>query len=64
MIGAGVTIKKSRIDLDSLIKMVTSPGGTTERALKEFSKRKFGKIIYNAVESAKDRAYELQDFLD
>lgn len=64
MIGAGITIEKSRIDLDGLIKKVASPGGTTERALKEFKRRRLDKIIYNAVESAKKRAYQLQNFLD
>jgi len=64
MIGAGITIEKSRIDLDGLIKKVASPGGTTEEALKEFKRRKLDKIIYNAVESAKKRACQLQNFLD
>jgi len=64
MIGAGVTIKESGSDLDSLIKKVASPGGTTEAALKEFGRGKLGKIIIKAVESAKKRAYELQEFLD
>jgi len=64
MIGAGITIEKSRIDFDDLIKKVASPGGTTERALKEFKRRKLDKIIYNAVESAMKRAYQLQNFLD
>ena len=57
-------IEKSRIDLDGLIKKVASPGGTTEEALKEFKRRKLDKIIYSAVESAKEKAYELQNFLD
>jgi pyrroline-5-carboxylate reductase len=64
MIGAGITIEKSGIDLAGLIEKVASPGGTTESALKEFERNKLGEIIYAAVESAKKRAYELQNFLD
>ena len=64
MIGAGATIEKSGTDLASLIKKVASPGGTTESALKEFERNKLGEIIYGAIESAKKKACELQNFLD
>jgi pyrroline-5-carboxylate reductase len=64
MNGAGVVIDKSGMELDDLIKKIASPGGTTERALKEFEKNKLDKIIYEAVESAKKKAYELQNLLD
>ncbi len=64
MIGAGIVIEKSRADLDNLIKRVASPGGTTEKALEEFARNKLGEIVVRAVESAKKRAYELQEFLD
>ncbi len=64
MIGAGITIEKSGSDLDTLIKKVASPGGTTEMALKEFVRGELNKIIIKAVESAKKRAYELQELLD
>ena len=64
IIGSGITIEKSEIGLDSLIKMVASPGGTTEKALEEFERGNLKKIILNAVESAKKRAGELQDSID
>ncbi len=64
MIGAGIAIEKSGSDLASLIEKVASPGGTTESALKEFERNELGKIIYAAVESARKRARELQNFLD
>lgn len=64
MIGAGITLRKSGNEPDSLIKKVASPGGTTEMALKKFESERMGEIIKKAVESAKKRAYELQGFLD
>ena len=64
MIGAGIVIEKSGVKLADLIKKVASPGGTTERALKQFERNKLDKIVYDAVESAKKRAYELQSLLD
>lgn len=64
IIGSGITIKKSEAGLDGLIKMVASPGGTTERALKEFNKNDLKKIVYHAVEGARKRAEELQNSMD
>ncbi len=64
MIGSGITIEKSEIGLDGLIKMVASPGGTTEKALEEFDRGNLKKIVYDAVESAEKRARELQDSVD
>jgi len=64
MIGAGELMKKPEADIDNLIKMVASPGGTTEKALKEFGEHKLGEIIKSAVNSAVKRACELQNFLN
>ncbi len=64
MIGSGITIEKSEIGIDDLIKMVSSPGGTTEKALEEFKRGNFKRVVYNAVESAKKRAGELQGLID
>ena len=64
IIGSGITIEKSKIGLDGLIKMVTSPGGTTEKALEEFKRKDLRKIIHDAVECANKRARELQDSVD
>jgi pyrroline-5-carboxylate reductase len=38
---------------------VTSPGGTTEAALKELAKGKFGTLVASAVKKARDRSREL-----
>jgi len=44
---------------DVLRKNVTSPGGTTEAALKVFSKRKFEKMVNDALAAAAKRSKEL-----
>ncbi len=64
IIGSGITIEKSRFNVDKLIKMVASRGGTTERALKEFYRGDLEKMVYSAVKSAKNKADELKDFID
>ena len=38
---------------------VTSPGGTTEAALKELAKGKFGPLVEAAIKKARDRSREL-----
>ena len=42
-----------------LIENVTSPGGTTEAALKIFAEHKFSEIVQQAVTRARDRGREL-----
>lgn len=42
-----------------LRRKVTSPGGTTEAALKVFATREFGQIIEQALRAARDRSREL-----
>jgi len=42
-----------------LRRKVTSPGGTTEAALKVFAAREFGQIIEQALRAARDRSKEL-----
>ena len=44
---------------DILRKKVTSPGGTTEAALKVFSKRNFETMVLNALQAAAKRSKEL-----
>ena len=44
---------------DELIKMVSSPGGTTLKALETFYDNQFEKIIINAMRSCTNRAEEL-----
>ena len=59
LIGAAKMVLSSERDIDDLIKMVTSPNGTTERALKSFENDNFCETVYNAMKACKDRAEEL-----
>jgi len=63
MIGAGEMMQKFGMSADHLIKMVASPGGTTERALDKFIENGLEKIVLESVESAIKRSKELQDIL-
>jgi pyrroline-5-carboxylate reductase len=44
-----------------LRRKVTSPGGTTEAALKVFAAREFGRIVEQALRAARDRSRELSE---
>jgi pyrroline-5-carboxylate reductase len=60
--GAGLLAVKAFINgqtPDMLRKNVTSPGGTTQAALKVFSKRNFGKMVKDALSAAAKRSREL-----
>ncbi len=46
-----------------LRKMVTSPGGTTERAIALFQEQGLEEIVLNALTAARDRSIELADIL-
>ena len=59
VIGAGKMFEESFEDLDTLIKKVATPGGTTEAALEVFDKNGFAEAIKKAVRAAKIRAEEL-----
>ncbi|MFA6187030.1 MAG: pyrroline-5-carboxylate reductase [Phycisphaerae bacterium] len=62
--GAGILAADSAgkgISPDVLRKNVTSPGGTTEAALKVFAKRNFEKIVNDAIAAAADRSKELSE---
>lgn len=58
-IGAAELIVASDKPLQTLIDNVTSPGGTTEQALKSFNQSELPKIISAAFEAAKRRSEEL-----
>jgi pyrroline-5-carboxylate reductase len=58
--GAAKMLEKVSPDTDYLIDMVTSPGGTTERAISVFKEMKLKDTVYSAVSSAEDRAVEIQ----
>ncbi len=59
ILGSSVFMDKSDMDFDSLIKMVASPGGTTEASLKSFTNDSFDEIIARAMQACTDRADEL-----
>jgi pyrroline-5-carboxylate reductase len=57
--GAARLLAESGEDAAALRKKVTSPGGTTEAALKFLEARGFGPIFIDAVRAARDRGREL-----
>lgn len=57
--GAAVMMKESGDDLDTLIKKVSSPGGTTIAALKSFEENGFTDAVKSAMKACTDRANEL-----
>lgn len=59
--GSAEMLRKFNNDAGRLIKMVASPGGTTEAALEVFSKRELGRIIKEAADNSRKRAQEIQD---
>lgn len=54
--GAGLMLKEQDTEAQDLRRMVTSPGGTTEAALKYLHKNRFAEIFKSAVKQAKKRA--------
>lgn len=59
LLGAAMKAMHEEDDFATLRQKVTSPNGTTERALSVFSKYHFGTIIHEAVFAAKERAEEI-----
>lgn len=57
--GAAEMLIQSKLDADALIKMVASPKGTTEAALKSFANDDFAKVVSNAMNACTARAEEL-----
>jgi len=57
--GAGKMLKESGLDDVVLRKHVTSPGGTTEKAIEDFEKNNFRQIVFSAIDKARKRAEEL-----
>ena len=52
-------LKEKKIEIENLIKMVTSKGGTTDAALDIFNKKRLNKIIAEAIKVAAKRSKEL-----
>jgi pyrroline-5-carboxylate reductase len=57
--GAVETMSKSKLDAAELIRIVASPGGTTEAALRKFDERGFSAIVGDALHAAAHRSREL-----
>jgi len=57
--GSGKMLIESGLDDVVLRKNVTSPGGTTEKAMDEFINSNFREIVSSALEKARNRAEEL-----
>jgi len=61
--GAICMLKEHEYDADGLIKMVASPGGTTEAAMAVFENENIDKIIEKAVKHAQKKAVKIQELL-
>jgi pyrroline-5-carboxylate reductase len=59
MLGSGQLLKKSGKPPAELRRMVTSPGGTTAAALKQFEDGNFKELVVKAVDAAYQRSKEL-----
>lgn len=59
LIGSAKMITDSGYSIDELIKMVSSPGGTTLAGLDRFYEGKLTDVVNNACKSCTKRAYEL-----
>lgn len=57
--GAEQTMRQSRLEPPELIRVVASPGGTTEAALKKFAETGFSEVIAGAIHAAAERSREL-----
>jgi pyrroline-5-carboxylate reductase len=57
--GAEENMRRSPLDAAELIRIVASPGGTTEAALKKFAARGFSDIVAGALHAAAERSREL-----
>ena len=58
-LGSALMLKQETKSADELRKSVTSKGGTTEAAFKEFDKAKLASAIFKGIEAAAKRAKEL-----
>lgn len=63
-LGAARMVAEAGEDPATLRARVTSPGGTTEQALRVFTEGRLGDLVNRAVEAARKRSEELADELD
>lgn len=57
--GAAEMVSNTDLPVQTLIDNVTSPNGTTERALESFAKDNLSRVVQNAFNAAKQRSEEL-----
>ena len=57
--GAEENMRRSTLDAAELIRIVASPGGTTEAALRKFADARFSDIVADALRAAAERSREL-----
>jgi pyrroline-5-carboxylate reductase len=57
--GAETNMRQSKLDASELIRIVASPGGTTEAALQKFVQSRFSDIVADAVHAAAERSRQL-----
>jgi pyrroline-5-carboxylate reductase len=57
--GAEENMRRSKLDPAELIRIVASPGGTTEAALRKFAESGFSDIVADALHAAAERSREL-----
>lgn len=60
LIGSGKILKESKVPINTLIKTITSPNGTTQAGLEELKKAKAGKLFSNAIDKAIMRSKEIE----
>jgi pyrroline-5-carboxylate reductase len=58
-LGAGLLAQQDQAPLSELRRRVTSPGGTTEKAIESFQKAAFEKIVKDAMDACLKRSMEL-----
>lgn len=58
-VGAGKLAQSDTVDLAELRRRVTSPGGTTEKAIASMQSANFEKIVKEAMDACRDRSVEL-----
>ena len=62
-LGAATMAVNSDVDAEELRRQVTSPGGTTERAIQAMQNGDFMQLINNAINAAAQRSVELSNEL-
>jgi len=63
-LGAATMAQQSNVDAQELRRRVTSPGGTTEQAIKTLLDGNFMQLVNHAIDAAARRSVELSDEMD